>query len=473
MARELRLNAFAMNCVGHQSQGLWRHPQDKSPEYKHTHHWVELARLLERGRFDALFLADVVGVYDVYGGGPETALREAVQVPTNDPLLTIPPMAHATQHLAFAATVNLSHEAPLPFARRMSTLDHMTDGRIGWNIVTGYLDSGAKGAGAGNQVSHDVRYDIAEEFMNVQYGFWEGSWEDDALRCDREAGVFTDPAKVHRVTFDGEYFHVNGVHLCEPSPQRTPVLYQAGSSSRGTAFAARHAECVFVGGTSRRKMASDVGNLRKLAMQAGRTRSDVLVLALVTVITAATDEEAQAKLEDYQRYLSTSGALALVSGWTGIDFAKPDLVQESAATSNAIQGAAAAFTSAGAEGHRDLNSIAQSVALGGGGPVLVGGPERVADELEAWATEADLDGFNLAYALMPDTFVDVVDHLVPELQRRGLFKKDYVPGTYREKLFGRGPRLQANHPGAGHRRSGTKREIPSEAGPRRGPAFTD
>ena len=206
MTRELRLNAFAMNCVGHQSQGLWRHPRDRSPEYKHTDHWVDLACLLERGKFDGLFLADVVGVYDVYGGSPDTAIREAVQVPTNDPLLVIPPMAQATQHLAFAATVNLSHEAPLQFARRMSTLDHMTDGRIGWNIVTGYLDSGAKGAGASKQVAHDIRYDIAEEFMDIQYGFWEGSWEDDALRCDRAAGVFTDPSKVHRVVHEGEYF---------------------------------------------------------------------------------------------------------------------------------------------------------------------------------------------------------------------------------------------------------------------------
>lgn len=463
MTRELRLNAFAMNCVGHQSQGLWRHPRDRSREYKHAGHWVELARLLERGKIDGLFLADVLGVYDVYGGSPDTALREAVQVPTNDPLLVIPPMAYATEHLAFAATVNLSHEAPLPFARRMSTLDHITDGRFGWNIVTGYLDSGAKGAGHGSQVAHDIRYDIAEEFMSIQYGFWEGSWEDDALRCDREAGVFTDPAKVHRVTHDGEYFQVDGVHLCEPSPQRTPVLYQAGSSARGTAFAARHAECVFVGGNSRKKMAADVANLRRLAVEAGRAPSDILVFALATVITAATDDEARAKFDDYQRYVSPAGALALLSGWTGIDFARPDLVSASAATSNAIQGAAAAFTSTGAAEHPDLDSIARSVGLGGGGPVLVGGPQRVANELEAWAAEADLDGFNLAYALMPDTFADIVDHLVPELQRRGLFKKDYAPGTYREKLFGRGSRLQDDHPGAAHRRGAGRQQIPSES----------
>ena len=452
MARELRLNAFAMNCVGHQSQGLWRHPRDRSAEYWRLNHWVELARLLERGNFDGLFLADVVGVYDVYGGSPDTALREAVQVPTNDPLLIIPPMAQVTENLAFAVTVNLSHEPPLPFARRMSTLDHLTDGRIGWNIVTGYLDSGAKGAGRGQQVAHDTRYDIAEEFMDIQYSFWEGSWEDDAVRRDHEAGVFTAPGKVHRVSHDGEYFKVEGVHLCEPSPQRTPVLYQAGSSSKGTAFAAKHAECVFVGGHSRSKTAADVAKLRALAAESGRAPSDLLVFGLVTVITAATDEEAEAKFEDYKQYVSAPGALALMGGWTGIDFSKPELVAANAANSNAIQGAAAAFTRGGPSEHVDVDSIGRSVGLGGGGPVLVGGAKKIADELEAWAAESDLDGFNLAYVVMPETFSDVVDHLIPELQRRGSFKKEYAAGTYREKLFGRGPRLEETHPAATRRR---------------------
>jgi len=288
--------------------------------------------------------------------------------------------------------------------------------------------------------------------MAIQYGFWEGSWEDDARRCDREAGVFADPAKVHRIVHDGEYFHVDGVHLCEPSPQRTPVLYQAGSSSKGTAFAARHAECVFVGGNSQSKMAADVAKLRALAAEAGRDRSQLLVFALVTVITAATDAEAEARFADYKQYASSSGALALMGGWTGIDFSKPELINATAATSNAIEGAAAAFTAGGSSAHQDVESIGRAVALGGGGPVLVGGPQRIADQLEAWAEMADLDGFNLAYAVMPETFVDVVEHLVPELQRRGLLKKDYAPGTYREKLFGRGPRLADHHPAAASRR---------------------
>jgi FMN-dependent oxidoreductase (nitrilotriacetate monooxygenase family) len=448
VTRELRLNAFAMNCVGHQSHGLWQHPRDRSADYKHSRHWVEIARLLEKGKFDGIFFADVVGVYDVYGGSPDTALREAAQVPTNDPLLIIPLMADATQHLSFAVTVNLTQEAPLPFARRMSTLDHLTDGRVGWNIVTGYLDSGAKGAGKAKQVDHDIRYDIAEEFMSIQYSFWEGSWEDNALRKDVAAGVFADPERIHRVEHDGEYFKVSGIHLCEPSPQRTPVLYQAGSSAKGMAFAARHAECVFVAGRSRAKMAGDVAKLRKLAVDAGRAASDIKVFCLATVITGATNEEAQAKLADYRKYVSPEGGLAIVSGWTGIDFSKPDLLASGAASSNAIQSVAAAY----AGGADNVEAIGRSIALGGGGLLIVGDGRHVADELEAWANEVNLDGFNFCYVVMPETFEDIVEHVVPELQRRGLFKTEYEPGTYRDKLFGHGPRLKDVHPGAKFRK---------------------
>jgi len=450
MTRELRLNAFAMNCVGHQAQGLWRHPRDESANYKHPSHWIELARLLEKGKFDGLFLADVVGVYDVYGGSVDTALREAVQVPANDPLLIVPLMAQATSNLAFAVTCNLSHEAPLPFARRMSTLDHMTDGRIGWNIVTGYLDSGSKGAGQ-KQAAHDVRYDIAAEFMSIQYGFWEGSWDDDAVVRDRETGVFADPAKVHRISHEGEYFRVDGVHLCEPSPQRTPVLYQAGTSSTGMAFAAKHAECVFVGGPSRKKMKADVARLRELAVEAGRAPNDILVFALATVVTGPTDEAAQAKFEDYKQYVSRPGVLALMSGWSGIDFSNPDLLAAAAQKSNAIHSASTTFKNKEQADDALLDKMVHNMGLAGGGVTLVGGPERLASELEAWATECDLDGFNLAYAVMPETFEDIVDHLIPELQRRGLFKKDYQSGTYREKLFGKEPRLGESHPAASYR----------------------
>jgi len=205
MPKEIRLNAFEMNCVVHQSPGLWRHPRDRSRDYRRLSTWIELAQTLERGLFDGLFLADVLGVYDVFGGSSEAALRHATQTPVNDPLLLVPAMAAATKNLGFGVTVTLSYEPPFPFARRMSTLDHLTDGRIGWNIVTGYLDSAAKGMGQGGQKRHDDRYAVAEDYMQVVYKLWEGSWANDAVVADPREGVFTRPDRVRKVRHDGPH----------------------------------------------------------------------------------------------------------------------------------------------------------------------------------------------------------------------------------------------------------------------------
>ena len=203
----LRLIAFDMNCVGHIQQGLWRHPRDRSTDYTGLDHWVELARLLERGLFDGLFLADVLGIYDVYDASPDEAIRHAVQVPVNDPLLLVPAMAHATTHLGFGVTANLSYEPPYVFARRMSTLDHLTKGRIGWNIVTGYLNSAARAMGLAHQVAHDDRYDVADDYMAAVYKLWEGSWADDAVRADRTGGTYADPTRVRAVHHARPAFH--------------------------------------------------------------------------------------------------------------------------------------------------------------------------------------------------------------------------------------------------------------------------
>lgn len=171
--REIRLNAFDMNCVGHQSPGLWAHPRDRSWQYKDLEYWVDLARLLERGKFDGLFIADVLGIYDVLNGSGDAAIRQATQVPVNDPLALITPMALVTEHLGFGLTASLSFEHPYPFARRLSTLDHLTKGRVGWNIVTSYLESGARNIGQQTQTDHDTRYDYADEYLQVIYKLLE------------------------------------------------------------------------------------------------------------------------------------------------------------------------------------------------------------------------------------------------------------------------------------------------------------
>jgi alkanesulfonate monooxygenase len=448
--KELLLNAFDMNCVGHQSPGLWTHPRDRSDEYNTLGYWTELARILERGKFDALFLADVLGVYDVYGGTPDAALRHAVQVPVNDPLLVVPAMAQVTEHLGFGVTCTLSYEAPYVFARRMSTLDHLTKGRIGWNIVTGYLNSAAKGMGMTAQHGHDTRYDIADEYLEIVYKLWEGSWEEDAVARDRASGVFTRPEKVHKVSHDGTWFRMEGIHLAEPSPQRTPLLYQAGASSRGREFAAAHAECVFINGPSKRVIAPIVADIRKRAAARGRNPADIKIFTMMTVIVGETETAARAKYDEYRSYVSPEGALALMAGWTGIDFSQYGLDDEVRYIKNeAMTSAIEAFTTADPERKWTIREIAQHVGIGGRGPLAIGAPEQVADELQSWVEETGIDGFNLAYAVMPETFADFVEHVVPVLQRRGAYKRDYREGTLREKLYGPGrARLPEDHPAA-------------------------
>lgn len=270
--KKILLNAFNMNCVGHINHGLWTHPRDRSAHYTDLDYWADLAKTLERGKFDGIFLADIVGVYDVFGGGPDAALRESVQVPVNDPLLLVPAMAQVTRHLGFGVTANLTYEPPYLFARRMSTLDHLTKGRVGWNIVTGYLDSAARGMGLAQQIGHDDRYERADDYMDVVYKLWEQSWDDDAVIRDAQARVFAQPGKVRRVKHDGPFYSIDAIHLSEPSLQRTPVLYQAGSSARGVEFAGRHAECVFVNGQSKAAARAAALDIRAAAARQGATR---------------------------------------------------------------------------------------------------------------------------------------------------------------------------------------------------------
>jgi FMN-dependent oxidoreductase (nitrilotriacetate monooxygenase family) len=448
--KQIRLNAFDMNCVAHQSPGLWTHPRDRADSYNRLPYWTDLARTLERGLIDALFLADVLGIYDVYRGGPRTALEQAVQVPVNDPLLLIPAMALVTKNLGFGVTSTLSFEPPYPFARRMSTLDHLTEGRIGWNIVTGYLNSAAQGMGQRAQAGHDTRYAVAEDYMQVVYKLWEVSWEDGAVLRDRQRRVFADPDRIHRIHHEGPYYQLDAIHLAEPSPQRTPVLYQAGASTRGRQFAADHAECVFINGPSTRVVAPIVADIRRRAAASGRDPAEMLIFTLMTIITDRTDALAEEKLADYRSYVSEEGALALMSGWTGVDFSslppdEPLRFTERDAMVSALE----SFTTADPDRVWTVREIAAHAAIGGRGPVVVGSPQRVVDTMQEWLAATGVDGFNLAYAVTPETFENIVDLIVPVLQERGLYKTSYAPGPLREKLYGPGrARLLATHPAA-------------------------
>ncbi|WP_348786430.1 LLM class flavin-dependent oxidoreductase [Leifsonia sp. NPDC080035] len=452
MAARIILNAFDMSCVTHQAPGLWRHPDNQAHRYTDLDYWTDLAVTLERGGFDALFLADVLGVYDVYRDSAAPALLDAAQIPLGDPIGQISAMAAVTQRLGFGVTVATTYEQPYLLARRFSTLDHLTKGRIGWNVVTSYLDSAARNLGLDTQIGHDDRYGIAEEFLDVVYKLWEGSWEDDAVVRDREAGVFTDPAKVHPIGHDGAFFRVPGIHLAEPSPQRTPVVFQAGASSRGREFAARHGEAIFINGLTPELTRKATDDIRDRAERLGRPRDTVKILTLATVVVAPTDEEAQAKLAEYRGYVSTEGALALYGGWSGLDLADHPIDEPlKYIDTDAARSALSIFTIADPTRSWTARDIAEYVGIGGIGPVIVGSPATVADELERWVEVGGVDGFNLAYVVTPGSFEEFVELVVPELRARG--RLDDQPGTtLRGRLNGTGDAVVPSwHPAHAYR----------------------
>ncbi|HSH91454.1 MAG TPA: LLM class flavin-dependent oxidoreductase [Ramlibacter sp.] len=436
MPREIRINAFDMNCVGHIQQGLWTHPRDQSARYTDIHYWTDYARRLEAGLFDGIFFADVVGVYDVLGGSPDAAVCHAVQVPVNDPMMLIPAMASVTEHLGFGVTANLTYEQPFLFARRMSTLDHLTKGRIGWNIVTGYLDSAARANGLTGQMAHDDRYDMADEYMQLVRQLWEGSWEDGAVLRDKERGVYADPAKVHLVHHEGKQYKVDAMHLSEPSPQRTPVLYQAGASARGTRFAATHAECVFLNGQSQPAIKKSVETLRAEAIKLGRAANDIKVFLGATIITGRTDADAQEKFAEYQRYASSDAALVHAAASLGIDFDKYDIDEpiETGKSQAIVSNVEAMTRAAGPQWTR--RKLLDQLVLGSRQPPWVGSAAHMAETMIEWTGQADVDGFNLSRTVVPECVDDFIALVVPELQSRGAFKTKYADGTLRKKLFG-------------------------------------
>jgi FMN-dependent oxidoreductase (nitrilotriacetate monooxygenase family) len=450
--RRIHLNAFAMNCAGHQSAGLWRHPSDQGHRYTDLEHWVSLARLLDDAGFDALFLADVLGVYDVYGGSRDAAVRAGVQVPLGDPMLPVPAMAAATSRLGFGITVSVSYEHPYALARRFTTLDHLTQGRVAWNVVTGYLESAAANLGLGRQLAHDERYAMADEYLDVCYQLWEASWEESAVVRDPVAGVYTDPSRVHDIGHHGRWFDVPGPFLCEPSPQRTPVIFQAGASSRGLEFAGRHAEAVFVSGPSTTVVARSVAGIRAAAASAGRDPESVTVFVQLAPVVAPSSDDAAALYASYLEAASLEGAMALFGGWTGLDLAGvPPEEPLRHVDTDAGRSALASFTTDDPSREWTIAEVGEHLAVGGRGPVAVGSPMEVADEMERWIDETGADGFNLAYAVTPGTFEQVATLVVPELRRRGRMPAAPVPGTLREVLGGAGPRVRDDHPAATHR----------------------
>lgn len=450
MPKRMLINAFSMNCVSHIQQGLWVRNDTRQTEYTQLDPWVELAQILEKGCFDALFLADVVGVYDAYKGGSETSIIQGMQIPVNDPAMLIPAMAHATENLGFAFTSSVLQSHPFSFARQMSTLDHLTNGRVAWNIVTSYLPNAGANFGLGGLPSHDDRYDLAEEYIDVTYKLWEGSWEDDAVLRDKERGVYADPAKIHKINHVGKHYEVAGPHLSEPSPQRTPLLFQAGSSTRGRQFAAKHAECVFIVESleSLKRQTNVITDIRDQATRLGRNPEDILFFQGVSPVVGGTQAEAKAKEAEYLEQFSTEGSLAHLSGSVGVDLGAINLDEPlHNIDSQGMRGFVKSLIESTPDKTQTFRDLVRTRIAG---QFLTGAPEQIADALQRWHG-LGVDGFNLVYSITPGTFVDFIDSVVPILQSRGLMQKEYTPGPLRQKIFG-DAKLPTRHPAAAYRR---------------------
>jgi long-chain alkane monooxygenase len=448
------LSAFTMSTVSHGNFGLWRHPEDQTSNYTDIRYWVELAKLLDSGGFDVLFIADAVGQLDVFGGDATAALTRAIQTPVTDPLLAVSAMAAATERLCFGITVSTTYEAPYLLARKFSTLDHLTGGRIGWNIVTSLLDSAARNIiGRERQIPHDERYAIAQEFVEVTYKLWEGSWESDAVLRDRISGVYTDAAKVHNIGHEGHYFSVPGAHLVEPSPQRTPVLFQAGTSTAGREFAARNAELVFASDPRPEVLHANIDDVRRRAAAHGRTPDSIKFVTSIGVVVDSTDSAARAKADELSVYHDLEGGLVLLSALSGVDWSEygVDRPIEHFDT-DASRSILAAVDDPNVRRRLTLRDYVGG--LGGfGGELFVGSPVTVADELEAYAERAGVDGFNIVYHTTPGSFADVAEYLIPELQRRGRARPPGDPTTLRQRLFAGGTALLPDdHPAAAFRK---------------------
>ncbi|MCW2784569.1 MAG: class flavin-dependent oxidoreductase [Marmoricola sp.] len=446
--KRLILNLFEMNCVSHITHGLWRLPNNNRQRFNDIEYWTELARLLEDGGFDAVFLADVVGTYDVFRGSADTSIREGLQIPNNDPAMVVPAMAAVTRHLGFGITFSTSYEPPFAWARRLSTLDHLTKGRVGWNIVTSYLPNAARNFGHTEEIEHDTRFAIAEEYLDVLYKLWEGSWDDDAIVEDRDGGVFADPSKIRAINHVGPYYQVEGPHLPSPTRQRTPLLITATASDAGSAFAGKHAEVVFTGGPNTEAVQATIARIRKEAVAAGRHAEDVKFVTIAGVIVGRTEDEAKAKLATYQELASPDGYLA----HTSLPFDPTAYPADTKLADITPDG--------GGVGRYKSFDPEQTVGefLAGFGdlsqqPLLaVGTPDQVADEIERWLDEVGIDGINLLQYHSYDTARDFVELVVPVLRERGRLRTSYdADESLRDRIFSEGDRLPDRHPGTRYR----------------------
>jgi long-chain alkane monooxygenase len=435
MAEKMHLIAFLMHTPINHMTLSWADADDNQYDgLGSIEHWQSLAQTLERGCFDGVFFADVPAVYDVYWDTTDFAIRYGVNWPTHDPVALIGIMTAATKHLGIASTVSTASWHPFLAVRSLSTLDYLSNGRVGWNVVTGNARSEYRAVGL-EQPEHDGRYERAEEYMEICYALWDGVLPD-ALIVDRDNGIFADPSKITKIHHEGTYYRCRATPSVLPSPQGRPVIFQAGSSGRGQRFAVKHSDVIFAIQPDLPRMKAFMNQVRNAAVEHGR-KDEVRVTFAIQTFVGETEEAANNKREEMLARIPIEAALTRISGTFGIDLSTVDIdrpLQE--ITTQGSQGLVRAMTAMFGDNNISLREAVRLSGLSGLIPTVSGSPDQVADQLEHIWRETGCHGFNLTPAIVPGGYEDLVDHVVPFLQKRGIFRTEYEAATLRGNLIG-------------------------------------
>jgi FMN-dependent oxidoreductase (nitrilotriacetate monooxygenase family) len=423
--RELHLNAFLMG-VGHH-EAAWRHPRTDPHALDDVTHFQNLARIAERGTFDSVFLADGVQIW----GDVRHSIANRFE-----PVTLLTAIAQVTDHIGLIATASTGFSEPYNLARLFASLDHISGGRAGWNIVTTAGDRAAQNFNKDVNTEHADRYQRADEFLDVVTALWD-SWEDDALVVDRESGVYADDGKVHEINHKGRFFSVRGPLNTVRGPQGHPLLVQAGSSEDGKAFAATWAEAVFTAQQTHEEATAFYADLKRRVAAQGRPVDGVKVLPGIVPVLGGTEAEANKLADELTHLIIPARALRQLTELIGIDLTRHPLdapLPELPPVSH-VNGAKSRFELVRDLAARDKLTLRQLLGRLGGGrghQVVAGTPEQIADHIELWFTTGAADGFNVMAPLLPSGLAEFVDHVVPLLRARGLFRNEYTGRTLRE-----------------------------------------
>ncbi|OTG84187.1 nitrilotriacetate monooxygenase [Acinetobacter sp. ANC 4558] len=433
MSRKIRLGAFIPATGQHVS--AWRHP-DASPErHLDINYLIEIAQTAERGLFDAYFLADSPAInFGGAAGGDQYGVSS--KVAGFEPVTLFAALSTATQHIGFIATASTTYEEPYLLARKFASLDHISNGRAGWNVVTTASVDAAYNFGYDEQPEYTERYERAQEYVDLIQKLWD-SWEDDAFVYNKETGIFYDVNKLHHPNHKGKYLSVKGALNVPRSPQGYPVVVQAGSSEPGRDLAARYAEVIFTAHQELENAQEFYRDVKSRLAKYGRRPEELLILPGVSIFVGKTEEEARAKYEELTKLIRPEAGLALLSGLAGgIDFSQYDLDAPfpDIESDSSVRSRPALIANIAKKNNFTIRQLYEWVAGVRGHWQIIGSVEQVVDQLQEWFENEAADGFNVLPPTTPNGLNDFVDLVVPELQRRGLFRTEYEGKTLRENL---------------------------------------